>query len=136
MGKRTARAGRPAVFPRRRTTEPSVVHVRAEEKIVSRRHADPVEVVRRDTEPEQFLWRDRLYLVREVLAHWTETAAWWEGALARVSGGAAVEQEREQEFWRVEAGSGRVAAAQAGTGVYDLCFDWSQGRWSLSRVVD
>lgn len=144
---------------------------------MSRRHADPVDVVRRDDAPEQFLWRDRLYLVRDVLAHWTETGAWWDGATARaatagdgpgsaapprelvltpipssprwaqrawgepapdlggVTGGAALE-EQEREFWRVEAGSGRVAAAQGGTGVYDLCFDWSCGQWSLSRVVD
>jgi len=126
---------------------------------VSRCQGDPVDVVRRDDAPEQFLWRDRLYLVRDVLARWTETAAWWEGTRARAAtagdgpglptGGAgpaagpagpAALEEQEREFWRVEAGSGRVAAARAGgtggLGVYDLCFDWSRGQWSLSRVVD
>ena len=27
--------------------------------------------------PEQFLWRGRIYLVRDVLAHWVELGAWW-----------------------------------------------------------
>lgn len=27
--------------------------------------------------PEQFLWRGRLYLVRDVLAHWVELGTWW-----------------------------------------------------------
>jgi hypothetical protein len=28
--------------------------------------------------PDQFLWRGRLWRVRSVRSHWTETAAWWE----------------------------------------------------------
>src|SRR3954464_11488587 len=44
---------------------------------MSRRHADLVDVVRRDDAPEQFLWRERLYQVREVLAHWVEAGRWW-----------------------------------------------------------
>ncbi|NIK60478.1 DUF6504 family protein [Kribbella shirazensis] len=28
--------------------------------------------------PDQFLWRGRLWRVRSVKSHWTETAAWWE----------------------------------------------------------
>lgn len=40
--------------------------------------------------------------------------------------------DRERDWWRVEAGAGRSAA----TGVYDLCFDWSQGSWTLARVLD
>jgi hypothetical protein len=27
--------------------------------------------------PAQFVWRGRLYLVREVLAHWVELGTWW-----------------------------------------------------------
>jgi hypothetical protein len=48
--------------------------------VVSRRHADPVDVRRRDDAPEQFLWRNRLYQVREVLGHWIESGAWWRSA--------------------------------------------------------
>jgi hypothetical protein len=47
---------------------------------MSRRHADAVEVRRRDDVPEQFLWRNRLYQVREVLGHWVESGAWWRSA--------------------------------------------------------
>lgn len=93
--------------------------------------AELVEVRRRDDVPEQFLWRGRLYLVQEVLAHWTESGSWW-----RTEPGAAGLDDRECEWWRVEAGSGRLAVLSAGTGVYDLCFDWASGTWSLARVLD
>jgi|SRR4051794_39413708 len=45
-----------------------------------RRHDDPVEVRRRDDAPDQFLWRNRLYQVRDVLGHWFESGAWWRSA--------------------------------------------------------
>jgi hypothetical protein len=41
----------------------------------------------------------------------------------------------ERELWRVEATRGRVH----GTGVFDLCFDWSATAgtgWTLTRVLD
>jgi hypothetical protein len=44
---------------------------------MSRYYADPVEVSRRDDLPAQFLWRGRLYLVREVLSSWVESGCWW-----------------------------------------------------------
>jgi hypothetical protein len=54
---------------------------------VTRLHADPVEVRRTDTgagpEPAQFLWRGRLYVVREVLARWTESGGWWRAPAVR-----------------------------------------------------
>lgn len=50
---------------------------------MSRLHADLVEVARRDDEPAQFLWRGRLYVVREVLARWTESGGWWRSAAVR-----------------------------------------------------
>ncbi len=143
---------------------------------MSRRHADVVEVRRRDDVPEQFLWRNRLYQVREVLGHWVEAGAWWRSApsSAMIDGsdpqagvtlpssddlalapipaspkwaqrawgepapdvGASVGpmtvDDGEREFWRVEAGAGRVAQP----GVYDLCFDWSANRWQLVQVMD
>ena len=50
-----------------------------------RRYDDPVEVRKgADEDPDQFLWRGRLWQVREVVAHWVETGAWW----ARPSGDA------------------------------------------------
>jgi hypothetical protein len=54
---------------------------------VTRLHADPVEVLRHDTgsgpDPAQFLWRGRLYLVRDVLARWTESGGWWRAPAVR-----------------------------------------------------
>ena len=140
---------------------------------MSRLHTDVVEVQRHDDVPAQFLWRGRLYVVREVLARWTESGGWWRAAAVQslgdgdtATGGAAVApletaplppspkwaqrawgepapdvdasvgpagvDDGEQDWFRVEAGAGRWA----GTGVYDLCFSWSTGRWSLARVLD
>lgn len=144
---------------------------------MTRLHTDPVEVRKRDDEPEQFLWRGRLYVVQEVLARWTEAGRWWQGAAVHAlhtgetaasassapletvplppsplttsrtrgqrawgepapdvgtSVGPGTIDDRERDWWRVEAGQGRFA----GTGVYDLCFDWSTGGWSLARVLD
>jgi len=97
--------------------------------------------------PAQFLWRGRLYLVRDVLAHWVEIGAWW--SLPRRTGGTtrragtgpvgvpappyAVDLDApvparsvaadvgavEREVWRVEAAAGRSATC----GVYDLVRD-------------
>ena len=139
---------------------------------MSRLHTDAVEVQRRDDEPAQFLWRGRLYVVREVLARWTESGGWWRSAAVHsvrdgdavgpvavapletaplppspkwaqrawgepapdvdVSVGPVGIDDGEQDWFRVEAGAGRAA----GTGVYDLCFSWSTGRWALARVLD
>lgn len=139
---------------------------------MTRLHPEPVEVRARDGAPEQFLWRGRLYVVREVLASWTESGGWWRAAAlqALATGdtsaglpetslstvplpaspkwaqrawgepapevGAAVGaigiDDGERGWWRVEAAAGR----RADSGVYDLCFDWSAGSWSLARVLD
>ena len=86
--------------------------------------------------PAQFLWRGRLYLVREVLAHWVELGTWWTARAPRTSSapsgptaaGADAAGPRsvsadvgavEREVWRVEAASGRTAQV----GVYDLVRD-------------
>ena len=103
-----------------------------------RRYDDPVEVRRgmvgqtgRQIEaPEQFLWRGKLWKVREVIAHWVETGPWWQSAGARAAIGVSAEGAgadpgadpgggsesdlttlgvdllAERELWRVEAGSG------------------------------
>ncbi|MGH8969141.1 MAG: DUF6504 family protein [Actinomycetes bacterium] len=106
---------------------------------MTRRYDDQVEVRRRDEDPAEFLWRGRLYVVRGVLSHWVETGSWWQpvptdgsSALAAdpVPGSLALAAERE--VWRVEATAGRVH----GSGVYDLCFDWAAGGWTLLRTMD
>ena len=90
---------------------------------MTRRYADAVDVRRQDDRPAQFLWRGRLYVVRAVLEHWTEVGHWWRAARA---------DDVEREYWRVEAGRGRLA----GTGVFDLCFDWAGGGWTVTRTHD
>lgn len=130
-----------------------------------RRYADPVEVrqgpldddapglsAQGATEgPQQFLWRGRLWKVRAVLAHWVETGPWWQSTGARAaigSEGSAEPADRgpipigdlltERELWRVEAGRGRVAPEgdPDGGGVFDLSFDWADGRWTLVGCTD
>ncbi|HVM27028.1 MAG TPA: DUF6504 family protein [Mycobacteriales bacterium] len=69
---------------------------------MTRLHADPVEVHRTDTgaglEPEQFLWRGRLYVVRDVLARWTEAGQWWRGdAVRALTSGEAVAATAEPD---------------------------------------
>ncbi len=112
---------------------------------MTRRYDDPVEVRRRDEDPAEFLWRGRFYAVREVLARWVETGAWWQPGDPRSSGGpgragdatpavpaAPVALAGEREIWRVEASSGRAQ----GAGIFDLCFDWTAGGWTLLRTQD
>jgi hypothetical protein len=168
---------------------------------MTRRYDDPVDVRRRDDVPAEFLWRGRLYVVRDVLAHWIETGAWWRAAAARaayvgtatdgggsdlasdaaptdhaahidgvgptdraahidgvaptdraalIDGAASLRDNAaaslrdnaaaslrdngagDREMWRVEASAGRAR----GNGVFDLCFDWTAGAWTLARALD
>lgn len=115
---------------------------------MTRLYAEPVEVRTRPEAagpvPEQFLWRGRRYVVREVLARWTAAGSWWRGSAQGTAQGTPLElDDREQQWWRVEAStgraeaanSGRLAALSGGPGTYDLCFSWRTG-WSLKRVLD
>ena len=99
--------------------------------------------------PEQFLWRDRLWKVRAVVAQWVETGPWWMGDVARATRGeigapvdgltpAAGPRSMgdlldEREMWRVEASAG--GATNSG-GVFDLSFSWSDASWRLVGCVD
>ena len=116
--------------------------------------------------PEQFLWRGRLWKVRAVLAHWVETGPWWQSGGARAVIGSdepvtgsgegpvtglgvgpgglrGADLLGERELWRVEAGRGRPRTHDQpydgeadGGGVFDLAFDWSDGRWALVGCAD
>jgi len=97
-------------------------------------------------EPEAFLWRGRVYRVREVLGHWHERRSWWTEPAARAvhgeegtDGGTATATATvsvpgaDREVWRVEASAGRSASS----GVYDLCRHEESGpSWRLLRVAD
>ena len=95
-----------------------------------RSYAEPVDVRRGDGAPSQFLWRGRLYVVREVLARWMEAGGWWRLKPETSTPGALVDPERE--YWRVEA----TAGISSGTAVVDLCFDWEAGTWTVARSLD
>ena len=99
---------------------------------MTRRYGEPVDVRRRDDAPVQFLWRGRVYVVRDVLAHWVESRPWWLSAGPAGPAGPVGAVADEREVWRVEAGAGRLH----GPGVYDLRCDWFNGRWTLQRVLD
>lgn len=82
-----------------------------------RRYDEPVQVRLTSGDPtagpvpDAFLWRRRLYVVREVLSTWLEREAWWEAPRTPEHA-----PTYERTVWRVEAGAGRAL----GTGVYDL----------------
>ncbi len=125
-----------------------------------RLYADPVEVRPAPGDetgaPAAFLWRGRLYVVRDVLGHWCERRSWWSSAAARLvhgEGAGAPEGEpavtthvsdlaEEREVWRVAASPGRSYPG----GVYDLSCEpagaaspsrGSPGHlWQLVRVAD
>jgi hypothetical protein len=125
-----------------------------------RRYDDPVEtrmgLVSGVEGPEQFLWRGRLWKVRAVIAHWVETGPWWQSGGARAVIGSdepvadarrssadlrSVDLLGEREMWRVEAGRGPGRPAEVdgvvdGGGVFDLAFDWGDGRWALVGCAD
>ena len=110
-----------------------------------RQYDDPVEVRRGEAEdPDQFLWRGRLWKVRAVVAHWVETGPWWQAGTAGGTGDVPSDPVAERELWRVEAGRGAQAARRAAApdgepetyGVFDLSFDWTDGRWQLVGCLD
>lgn len=86
--------------------------------------------------PQQFLWRGRLWQVREVMAHWIETGAWWLRRPEERPGRS--ELLREREVWRVTAARGRAVATpeDPGFGVFDLAFDPTRGVWRLAGSLD
>lgn len=86
--------------------------------------------------PQQFLWRGRLWQVREVLAHWMETGAWWVRRPEDAPGRSELAGERE--VWRVTAARGREVATpeDPGFGVFDLAFDSGRGLWRLAAALD
>lgn len=116
---------------------------------MARRVGEPIEVRvvgDQDNAPMSFLWRGRLYVVREVLGHWRDRREWWTAAATRAvhgdewtpTPGARVALDHEREVWRVEASAGRTYS----TGVYDLSREPSEDppiateAWRLLQVAD
>lgn len=107
-----------------------------------RRYEEPVEVREAaaaddpgaglPARPTAFVWRGRLYVVRDVIGHWRERRAWWREALDPREGEPVGAPDLEQDVWRVAASPGRML----GTGVYDLARDGRVPGWRLVRVAD
>lgn len=135
-----------------------------------RRYTDPVEVRSASPEgtgaPAAFLWRGRLYVVRDILGHWLERQSWWSSPAARMVHGEGVpavdgtlaldeplpgaaagpvhitDLAQEREVWRVSASPGQAYPG----GIYDLCREAAGdtsasrgspgGAWHLVRVAD
>lgn len=117
-----------------------------------RRFDEPIQVRHGLTEADadaaaeamQFLWRGKLWTVREVLSRWRETGPWWQSAMARaargegelsewqVLAGEAGDLLAERDVWRVLAGSGLYGR----NGVYELAHSQADGSWLLRSVVD
>ena len=126
-----------------------------------RRYDDPVEVqmgvVDGVEAPAQFVWRDRLWQVRAVAAHWVETAPWWDQpavqGLLGVHGepshdgrsrdghdpagsglpvGSVASLVVERDVWRVDASRGRLGSR----GVLELARDGTTSQWRLTGCED
>ena len=112
-----------------------------------RRYDEPIHVRRGEdgAEPEQFVWRGRLWQVRDIVTRWLETGAWWDSPLVRSARGddigatpladtlPAEETDllAEHEVWRVLA----VAGASGSPGVYELDHARGTGAWWLRAAV-
>lgn len=92
-----------------------------------RTYVEPVEVrsgtVGGIDGPAQFLWRHRLYLVRDVLGSWVESTSWWRTGSTGFP---------ERTVWRVEAGRGSHTSRL----IVDLAFTPADEQWLLLRTYD
>ncbi|HEV2086983.1 MAG TPA: DUF6504 family protein [Cryptosporangiaceae bacterium] len=92
--------------------------------------------------PAEFRWHGRLHRVRAVLDHRRTRAVLPDesgssGEAARSAAGQAAstgrqvpEEGADHEVWRVQAAIGRTGRP----GVFDLRFDWNDGRWTVIRI--
>lgn len=84
----------------------------AECEVAAMQYDDHVDVRRGESQsPEQFLWRGRLWQVREVMSRPGDRS----------------------EVWRVRAANRADGVPRAG--VFDLAFDWVSGDWRLAGSI-
>jgi hypothetical protein len=75
----------------------------------------------RDGDPVQFVWRDRLYSVRQILDQWVVAREWWKTSDT---------DPGERRFWRLE------AAVGSEVGTYELRYDTASDAWLMLRAWD
>jgi hypothetical protein len=90
---------------------------------------EPVEVWLRDGRPARFVWRGRMYTVMFVLERPLALAAEPEAGLPQTPPDPADPASGGRECWRVEATPERTVPPAT----YELCYDLTSDRWSLSR---
>ena len=94
---------------------------------MSRVYGDPINVWSVDDRPVRFVWRGRLYTVRQIHERWASVRDWWK----QTTGTEADDPDR-REFWQLSA-----ARADSGEiGVYEMRRDVAEGTWLLSRAWD
>lgn len=98
-----------------------------------RMYEDPICVLF-DEKPRQFIWRERLLLVKKIESRWNRATAWWESDRIKAARGEEVASDgelvSEREVWRVEAGNG------VHRGVYELAHTVGAEDWVLQAVLD
>jgi hypothetical protein len=99
---------------------------------------EQIDVLCRHGEPAHFIWRGRLYRVRQVLSHWIQVGA-DSGEIPSVLLRAdrrlgtvetlvfGRDREIERELWSVRASVGRDGEVE----VFQLCHDVPSGGWLL-----
>jgi hypothetical protein len=99
---------------------------------------EQIDVLRRHGEPAHFIWRGKLYRVRQVLSHWVQVGAdsgEIPSVLLRTDRRLGTvetlvfgrDREIERELWSVRASVGRDGEAE----VFQLCHDVPNGGWLL-----
>jgi len=97
-----------------------------------------IDVLRRHGEPAHFIWRGKLYRVRQVLSHWIQVGAdsgELPSVLLRTDRRLGTvetlvfgrDREVERELWSVRASVGRDGDVE----VFQLCHDVPSGGWLL-----
>jgi hypothetical protein len=97
-----------------------------------------IDVLRRHGEPAHFIWRGKLYRVRQVLSHWIQVGAdsgELPSVLLRTDRRLGTvetlvfgrDREVERELWSVRASIGRDGDVE----VFQLCHDVPSGGWLL-----
>ncbi len=98
--------------------------------VVTKRPPGEITVTAVNGVPTRLRWRERSYLVEQVLSHWVESGAWWQIVARRVGTATADHIPLSCTVWRVEARGTR------GSMVVDLAHDAEADTWSLVRLAD
>ncbi len=92
---------------------------------MARERGEDVDVRCADDRPVEFMWRGRIYEVRDVQSHWVESSRWWHSTATT---GIPADVE-ERELWRVAAVAGRSGQPE----LFDLAHGRESDRWFLTR---